>query len=138
MNKTILMGRLVRDPEGKTTPNGIATCRFTVAVDRRYKKDGEERQADFINCVAWRGTADFVCRYFQKGSRILAVGSIQTRSWEKDGEKHYATEVQVDEVEFVDARKNGSDGEQHTEQEAQTIARQNEQPDDDTSLPFDL
>ena len=138
MNKTILMGRLVRDPEGKTTPNGIATCRFTVAVDRRYKKDGEERQADFINCVAWRGTADFVCRYFQKGSRILAVGSIQTRTWEKDGEKHYATEVQVDEVEFVDARKNGSDGEQHPEQEAQTIARQNEQPDDDTSLPFDL
>ena len=138
MNKAILMGRLVRNPEGKTTPNGIPTCRFTVAIDRSYRKEGEERQADFLDCVAWRGTAEFVGRYFQKGNRILLVGSIQTRSWEKDGVKRHATEIIVDEVEFVDARKNGSDGEQHTEQEAQTIARQNEQPDDDTSLPFDL
>jgi single-strand DNA-binding protein len=133
MNKTILMGRLVRSPEGKTTANGIATCRFTMAVDRRYKKDGEERQADFINCVAWRGTAEFVCRYFQKGNRILLVGSIQTRSWEKDGEKHYATEVQVDEVEFVDARKNDVEPERQAEPETHT-----DDPNDDCALPFDL
>ena len=136
MNKTILMGRLVRIPEGKTTPNGIATCRFTMAVDRRYKKDGEERQADFINCVAWRGTAEFICRYFQKGSRILAVGSIQTRTWEKDGEKHYATEVQVDEVEFVDSRSEGA-VQERLDQEPQKNSRQTDETDE-FSQPFDL
>ena len=136
MNKAILMGRLVRSPEGKTTPNGIATCRFTVAVDRRFRKDGEERQADFIACVAWRGTAEFICRYFQKGSRILINGSIQTRTWEKDGEKRYVTEVQVDEVEFVDSRNGGADQER-PELEPQRNAHQDETADD-FFLPFEL
>ena len=136
MNKTILMGRLVRTPEGKTTPNGIPTCRFTMAVDRRYRKDGEERQADFINCVAWRGTAEFICRYFQKGSRILLVGSIQTRTWEKDGVKNYATEIQVDEVEFVDSRSEGAEQER-PDREPQKSARQSDETDE-FSLPFDL
>ena len=133
MNKAILMGRLVRNPEGKTTPNGIPTCRFTVAIDRSYRKEGEERQADFLDCVAWRGTAEFVGRYFQKGNRILLVGSIQTRSWEKDGVKRHATEIIVDEVEFVDPRKNDVEPEPQAEPETHPA-----DPDDDCALPFDL
>ena len=106
MNKTMLMGRLVRSPEGKTTPNGNSTCRFTVAVDRRYKKEGEERHTDFINCVAWKAQAELVANHFRKGSRILAVGSIQTRKYDdKNGNKVTATEVVVDEIEFIDPKK---------------------------------
>ena len=133
MNKAILMGRLVRTPEGRTTPNGIATCRFTVAVDRSYRKEGEERQADFLDCVAWRGTAEFIGRHFQKGSRILLVGSIQTRSWEKDGVKHRATEIIVDEVEFVDPRKSDVEPEPQAAPEPRR-----DEPVDDCALPFDL
>ena len=104
MNIAILTGRLTADPELKTTPNGVSVCSFSVAVDRKYKQ-GEEKQADFINIVAWRGTAEFVSRYFNKGSAICVTGSIQTRSWnDNNGNKRYATEVVVDEVMFVDAK----------------------------------
>lgn len=101
MNKVILMGRLTADPELKQSAGGLSVTRFIVAVDRRYNKDGESR-ADFITCVAWRQTAEFVCKYFHKGKQILLEGQIQTRSWDgDDGRKRYATEVLVDSVEFV-------------------------------------
>ena len=100
MNKVILVGNIAREPELRQTPQGISTARFTVAVNRRYSKDGQ-RQADFIQCVAWRNTAEFVSKYFTKGSGIQLCGQIQTRSWDdRDGQRHYVTEVVADEVEF--------------------------------------
>ena len=82
LNKVILMGRLTRDPELRTTASDISVCTFTVAVDRRYQKSGENRQTDFINVVAWRTTAEFVNRYFSKGRMINVVGNLQTRTWD--------------------------------------------------------
>lgn len=108
MNKVILVGRLVREPELRTTQSGVSVCSFTVACDRRYQKEGE-RQADFINCIAWRNTADFISNYFTKGTRIALDGSIQTRSWDaEDGTKRYATEVIVDHAEFAQSKSEGN------------------------------
>ena len=103
------MGRLVRDVEQRTTQSGLSTCSFTVAVDRKYKGADGQKQTDFINCVAWRQTAEFICKYFSKGNRILLNGSIQTRTWDdQDGKKHYATEVLVEDVEFCESKRNAS------------------------------
>lgn len=100
LNKVILMGRLVADPELNQTANGIAVCRFTVAVNRPYQKD-KERQADFINVTAWRGTAEFVSKYFSKGSVIIVEGKLQNNDYtDKDGVKHYSMVVQADNVNF--------------------------------------
>lgn len=110
INNVVLMGRLTAAPELKTTQSGIFTVRFSVAVERRYNKQGEERQTDFIDCVAWRQTAEFVSKYFNKGSMIAVIGSIQTRNYEdKNGNKRKAVEVQVDNVSFC-----GSKGETGT------------------------
>ncbi len=105
MNKAILVGRLTADPELKSTPSGVNVCSFTVAVDRRFVRAGEERKADFINCVAWRQTAEFISRFFSKGRMIGLIGSIQTRTWkDKDGNNRYATEVVVDEAYFTESK----------------------------------
>lgn len=105
VNKIILGGRITSDIELKTTPSGVSVTSFTVAVNRRFcGKDGEQPQADFFNVTAWRQTAEFITKYFRKASSICIVGSIQTRSWEKDGQKHYATEIVADEAYFVDAK----------------------------------
>ena len=110
INNVVLMGRLTAVPELKTTQSGISTVRFSVAVERRYNKQGEDRQTDFIDCVAWRQTAEFVSKYFNKGSMIAVEGSIQTRNYEdKNGNKRKAVEVQVDNVSFC-----GSKGETGT------------------------
>lgn len=110
MNKVILMGRLTKDVEIRQTPNNLSVARFTIAVNRRFAKDGGQ-QADFINCIAWRKTGEFIARYFQKGSMIAIVGSIQTRSWDgNDGKKQYATEVIVDEVYFTGSKAESSTG----------------------------
>lgn len=102
MNKVMLMGRLTKDAELKQTPNGHSVARFSVAVNRRFKNDNGSYDADFINCVAWRQTGEFISRYFNKGSMIAVVGSIQSRSWDgQDGKKQYATEVIVDEAYFT-------------------------------------
>ena len=106
LNKVILMGRLVRDPELRTTPQGVSVCAFSIAVDRGYARQGEERQADFINIVAWRSTAEFVSKYFVKGQMIAVVGRIQTRNYDdKDGKRVYVTEVVADEVSFTESKK---------------------------------
>lgn len=105
MNKVILMGRLTRDPELRQTPNGVSVARFSIAVNRRFAGRDAQQTADFINCVAWRQTGEFICRYFQKGSMIAVVGSIQTSSWDdKDGKRQYSTEVVVDEAYFTGSR----------------------------------
>ena len=105
MNKAILVGRLTRDPELKSTANGTNVCSFSVAVNRRYKNAEGNYDADFINCTAWRQTAEFVSKYFTKGRMIGVVGSIQTRNYDdKDGKKVYVTEVAADEVYFVESK----------------------------------
>ncbi len=110
MNKVILMGRLTKDPELRyTTTNNIARCTFTLAVDRRFSKPGEEKQADFINIVAWRNQAEFCSKYFTKGLKVVVVGSLQNRSWDdNEGKKHYITEIVADEVYFAESKRNES------------------------------
>lgn len=105
MNKVILMGRLTRDVEMRQTPNGVSLARFSIAVNRRFAGRDAQQQADFINCVAWRQTGEFIARYFRKGSMIAVVGSLQSRSWDgQDGKRQYSTEVQVDEAYFTGSR----------------------------------
>lgn len=102
LNRVILMGRLVADPELKTTQSGISVTSFRIAVERSYAKAGEERQTDFINIVCWRNTAEFVCKYFPKGSLIALEGQLQTRSYQdKDGTTRYMMEVLADKVSFT-------------------------------------
>lgn len=109
MNKAILMGRLTKDPELRYTPNNIPVCTFTLAIDRQFKKQGEEAQTDFIPIVAWRSTAEFCSKYFTKGLRVAVAGRIQTRTWDDaEGKRHYATEVVADEVHFADGKKEGT------------------------------
>ena len=107
MNKVILMGRLTKDPELRyTNNNNTAVCSFTLAVDRRFTKQGEERQADFFPVVAWRNQAEFCSKYFTKGLKIVVVGSLQTRSWDDtEGKKHYVTEVIAEETYFAESKK---------------------------------
>ena len=108
LNKVILGGRVVADPELKQTPSGVSVVRIRIAVNRRFSSRNAEQnepQADFFDIVAWRQTAEFVAKYFRKGSSICVVGSIQTRTWQdQQGQKRYATEIVADEVNFVDSR----------------------------------
>lgn len=109
MNVICLMGRLVADPELKSTQTGVAVTSFCIAVDRSYQPKGQERQADFINCVAWRGTAEFITRFFRKGQRIALQGSLQSRNYnDREGNKRTAYEVVVDNAFFAES-KNGGD-----------------------------
>ena len=108
INKAIIMGRLTRDPELRHTGSGTPVCSFTVAVDNGY---GENRQADFINCVAWNKTAEFVSKYFTKGRMIIVIGRIATRTWEgQDGKKNYVTEVVANEVSFGESKRSQESG----------------------------
>ena len=107
-NKVILGGRLTADPELRQTQSGTPMTSFSIAVNRRYSSNSDQQNqptADFINCVAWRAQAEFISRYFRKGSSICIVGNIQNRTWtDQQGQKRYATDVVVDEVNFVDAK----------------------------------
>ena len=105
LNSAIIMGRLTADPELRTTASGLSVTSFSVAVDRRFQRQGEEKQTDFINVVAWRQTAEFVSRYFHKGSMIAVQGSIQTRNYEdKNGNKRTAVEIVADSVSFCGSK----------------------------------
>lgn len=130
-NKVILMGRLVAAPELKHTGSGLSVTSFVLAVDRKYNKEGEKK-TDFITIVAWRQTAEFICKYFSKGSAIVICGELQTRSWTDDaGRKRYATEVMAHEVSFAESKKN-----------SEAAAPEAYEPDgfvpvnDDEDLPF--
>ena len=108
-NKVILIGNLVADPELKQTTGGIPVTSFRIAVGRRFAKQGDAQQADFIDIVCWRSTAEFVTKYFTKGRSILVCGSLQTRTWtDSNNQKRYATEVIVDEAYFVDSKSDGA------------------------------
>ena len=105
LNVIALVGRLVADPELRHTTSGIATCTFRIAVDRSYVRQGEERKADFFDIVAWRQSAEFVCKYFRKGNLIAVNGSLQTRNYEdRNGNKRTAVEVVADRAFFVDSK----------------------------------
>ena len=107
LNVCTIMGRMTRDPELRRTGSGVAVANFTLAVDRDYNpKDGEEKETDFIDCVAWRGAAEFVSRYFTKGSMAVVSGRLQIRNWtDKDGNKRRNAEVAADSVYFGDSKK---------------------------------
>ena len=111
LNKVILMGHMTADPELKQTASGISVCSFSIGVNRRYSKAEQGQQSvDFINIVTWRQQAEFVSRYFKKGSCIIVCGSIQTRNWtDNNGQKRYATEVVADEVTFGEHKESTSE-----------------------------
>ena len=133
LNKVIIGGRLVSDPEQKTTQSGIAVASFSVAVNRKTKQ-GEEQKADFFNVTAWRKTAEFVSRYFKKGSSICIVGVLQNSSWtDQNGQKHSRTDIVADEVMFVDSK---SEGGQTTAQGFGGIQPNFEAVPTDGDLPF--
>ena len=131
LNCVILMGRLVADPELRQTDSGIPVCQFAIAVPRKYVKD-REQQTDFIDIVAWRQAAEFVCRYFSKGKMIIIEGAIQTRTYEdKNGNKRKAVEVIAGNVQFGEA-KGSREGLQGSEaQEAKTLDVMADEPEDE-------
>ncbi len=140
LNKVVLAGRLTADPELKQTTSGISVTSFTLAVNRRYAKEQEQQQTDFINIVAWRQTAEFISRYFRKGSALCITGTIQTRSWQdQQGQKRYATEVIADEAMFVDSKSDSqltANGTYVPEAYAPTTTPKFEELNPDDDLPF--
>lgn len=132
INKVILMGRITQNLEVKQTPSGVSVLSFTVAVQRSYAKQGEERQTDFINCVAWKNQAEFVGKYFKKGRMIALEGNLRTRTYDdKNGTKHYVTEVYVDSVSFTGEK---ADDLQQNNQSSQQNNNSNVSSNDDLSI----
>jgi len=139
MNKAIIMGRVCKDPELRYTQSQNAVCSFTLAVDRRYKNADGSKTADFIPIVAWRQSAEFVHKYFRKGSRMAVVGTIQIRSWDDDqGNKRYATEVIAEEIHFGESKQQQAPTDSYQPQPNAPDNGFFPAPDDDTSLPFEL
>lgn len=129
LNRVILMGRLVSDPELKTTGTGISVTSFRIAVERNYVKAGEERKADFFDIVCWRNTAEFVCRYFGKGSLIAVEGQLQSRTYQaKDGTNRYVVEVVADNVSFTGERRDTSGQSSYNQTYSQTYSQPEPQP----------
>lgn len=150
LNTVAIMGRFAADPELKHTPSGVAVTSFALAVDRSYTKAGEERKADWIDVVAWRGTAEFICKYFTKGRMIAVTGSLQTRTWEdKNGSKHKAVELVAQQVSFCgDKVKESGRGEPAGQKKPKAVLQEEPAQDftqgslddfvelDDSDLPF--
>ncbi len=135
LNEVILVGRMTADPELRQTQNGIPVTSFNIAVNRRHQKD-KEQETDFITVVAWRQTAEFICKYFHKGSSICIKGSIQTRNYPTDsGDKRYVTEVLADEAKFVDSKSEGNTASTPAPEYAPVSAGFEEIPNDE-DLPF--
>ena len=139
LNKVILMGHMTADPELKQTTNGTSVCSFSIGVNRRYSKQDQGQQSvDFINIVAWRQQAEFVSRYFKKGSSIVICGSLQTRNWtDNNGQKRYATEVVADEVSFGAPAAQGAQGDRPAAQSYTPSAYGNPTFDSTESATFE-
>lgn len=136
MNKVELIGRLTKEPELKLTSNQVQFCSFTVAVDRKFKDANGQRQADFINCLAWKNTAVFIQKYFHKGNRIGITGSIQVRSFDNaEGKKCFITEVIAEDVEFVESLNGNS---QTTSQPTQPTQQVQSEAGGGNELPFEM
>ena len=151
MNKVILMGRLTADPELRYTTNNIPVCRFSIAVNRPFTKQGEEKQADFFNITAWRATGEFASRYFKKGTRVLVEGSIRNNNYDDNqGVKHYSVDIQAERLYFADAKRDDSGSGGFTQQPSYKMPEPQGQPamqpdsgdgffpltEDDDDLPF--
>ncbi|MBO4815623.1 MAG: single-stranded DNA-binding protein [Clostridia bacterium] len=139
MNKVVLMGRLTKDPEVRyTQTNNTLVASFSLAVNRRFARQGEERQADFINVVAWSKTGEFCSKYFKKGQQVGVIGRIQTRNWEDDqGQKHYITEVVAEEAYFADSKRDSEGSGSFENTFGNNVSQNSEfQVSSDDELPF--
>lgn len=145
LNKVVLAGRLTNDPELKQTASGVSVMSFTIAVNRRYASKNDQgesqNQADFISVVAWRNTAEFIAKYFRKGSAICITGSIQTRNWQdQQGQRRYTTEVVADEAMFVDSRSESAATDAYVQTPSyvspNAVAPNFEEHNTDDDLPF--
>ena len=131
MNKVILMGRLTKDPEVRYTQNNMPVANFSIAVNRRFKREGDTETADFFNVIAWNKTGEFIGKYFKKGQQIAVVGRLQNRNWDdQNGQKHYATDVVAEEVYFA-----GSKAENNTNNNTENAGITDFTSESD-SLPF--
>ena len=130
LNSLVIMGRLTKDPEHKQLSSGVTVCKFTVAVDRKFvNKQTNERETDFIDCQAWRGTADFISRYFSKGSMIAVEGTLQNNNWtDNDGKKHYSYIVQVEQAHFCGGKNESGQAQSGTEQTGAVQSAQQSEP----------
>lgn len=138
MNKVFLIGNLTRDPEQTETPNGIAVCRFSIAVSRDFTNSDGERETDFFNIVVWRGRAENCGKYLKKGNKVAVIGSLQNRSYEdKDGVKRSVTDIVASEVEFL-TPKTGEDSDTVTMSRTRETTHQSRLTEvvDDNKLPF--
>lgn len=127
MNKVILIGRLTRDPEMRTTPSGVATTSFSIAVQRNYANAQGDREADFINCVAWRKQAENIAKYCTRGSQVAVDGRIQTRNYDaQDGTKRYVTEVIADNVSFLGGRSTSSESSSYAANNYNNVSNTND------------
>ena len=133
VNKVFLMGNLTKEPEFKTTASGTSVATFSIAVGRRFAKQGDEVTADFFNIVAWKKTAEFVSQYFTKGSSIVVIGTVQNRSWtDNNGQKRYTTEIIADECYFAGNKETN----EQTETQPTSTAPQFEELSTEEDLPF--
>lgn len=138
MNKVILIGRLTADPELRHTQSGTAVCRYRLAVDRPVKKEGQQN-VDFLNCLAWNKNAEFASRYLRKGTKIAVEGRIQTGSFEKDGVKHYTTDIIIDRHEFCESKAPAEPGSNYSasaDSYSGTDQEFTDMDEDDGELPF--
>jgi len=138
MNKVILIGRLTRDPDLRNVGNNIAVCRFTLAVDRPYRSNNgaNEATADFFNIVVWRTQAENCGKYLQKGRQCAVVGRIENRSYDKDGEKHYLTEIVAENVEFLGGGNTNGTGSSYDDFGKRQAVEDLQPVEDDDQLPF--
>lgn len=137
INHTILMGRLTHSPELKHTPSDVAVVKFTLAVDRGYAKNSEDKVTDFIDIVAWRNTAEFVCKYFKKGQLVAVEGSIQTRNYEdRDGNKRKAFEIVASQVHFAESKKENTEPEYNNKSQSYSNGNSKDFIEIQDDLPF--
>lgn len=130
MNKCFLVGNLTRDPELSTVGNGISVCKFSIAINRTFANANGEKEVDYLNIVTWRGQAENCGKYLTKGSKVAVCGNIQTRTYEVDGQKRYATDIVADEVEFLSSRSGDNADEGQKKQTTELKSTNNE------DLPF--
>ena len=138
LNSITLMGRLTKEPDFRTTQSGTNVVSFTLAVDRDYQSGGSEKQTDFVECVAWRNTADFVSKYFHKGQMMALRGSLQSRKWEdKNGNSRVSWEVLADSVYFCDGKKSDGNADRPAKSAVNVSAFEDLDDGSDGQLPFD-